>query len=83
MSPIAKQMSCAEVVALVTDYLEGRLSWGERRRFHRHLTGCDGCTAYLAQVKQVIRTLGHLPPEAIPQRALDELMAAFRDFHRG
>lgn len=82
MSPITKQMSCAEVVALVTDYLEGRLSWRERRRFQRHLSGCDGCTGYLAQMKQVIATLGHLPEEAIPQPALDELLVAFRDFHR-
>jgi anti-sigma factor RsiW len=82
MSPIVKAISCAEVVALVTDYLEDRLSWRERLRFRRHLGDCEGCTAYLAQMKQVIDTLGHLPQEAIPQRALDELIVAFRDFHR-
>jgi hypothetical protein len=82
MSPIVKEMSCAEVVALVTDYLEGRLSWRERLRFGRHLAGCDGCSGYLAQMKQVIETLGHLPQEAIPPQALDELTLAFRDFHR-
>jgi anti-sigma factor (TIGR02949 family) len=82
MSPIAKQMSCAEVVALVTDYLEGELSWRERRRFRRHLEGCDGCTTYLAQMERVIETLGHLPQGAIPPPALDRLIVAFRDFHR-
>jgi anti-sigma factor RsiW len=82
MSPIVKEMSCAEVVALVTDYLEGRLSWRERLRVRTHLAGCDGCSGYLAQMKQTIATLGRLPQEEIPQPVLDELMVAFRDFHR-
>jgi anti-sigma factor RsiW len=82
MSPIVKQMTCAEVVALVTDYLEGELAWRERRSFRRHLEGCDGCTTYLAQMETVVETLGHLPRGAIPPVALDRLMVAFRDFHR-
>ena len=77
-----EQMTCAELVMLVTDYLEGALSWRERRRFRRHLKACPPCTGYLAQIKQVIDTIGELPEEKIPQPALDELMVAFRDFHR-
>jgi anti-sigma factor RsiW len=75
-------MTCADLVMLVTDYLEGNLSWSERRRFKRHLKACPPCAGYLAQMKQVIETMGGLPEEKIPQPAMDELMTAFRDFHR-
>ena len=30
-------IACQEMVELVTDYLEGGLSWRERRRFERHI----------------------------------------------
>jgi anti-sigma factor RsiW len=78
----AEQMSCAELVALVTDYLEGSLSWRERRRFRKHLKACPPCGHYLAQMKQVIESIGELSEDAIAPAAMDELMTAFRDFHR-
>ena len=31
MSLLAEQLTCAEVVTLVTDYLDGALTWRERR----------------------------------------------------
>ena len=37
-------LTCAQVVELVTDYLEGGLSEADRARFEAHLSGCDGCT---------------------------------------
>ena len=33
-------MSCREFVELVTEYLEGTLSWRQRRRFEKHLAAC-------------------------------------------
>src|SRR5947209_5607491 len=47
-----RELACAEVVEVITDYLEGRLSARDRRRFEAHLTGCDGCDAYLEQMRQ-------------------------------
>jgi anti-sigma factor RsiW len=78
----AEQMSCAELVALVTDYLEGSLSWRERRRFRRHLKACEPCRGYLAQMKQVIESMGELSEDSLPPAAMDELMTAFRDYNR-
>ena len=48
------------MVELVTDYLEGRLSRSERRRFEQHLSACDGCTAYVEQMRLTLRALGKL-----------------------
>jgi len=71
---------CREMVELVTDYLEGALSWRERRRFERHIAGCDGCRAYLEQMRQTLRVLGRLDAETISPEARDALLHAFRDW---
>jgi anti-sigma factor RsiW len=72
------QMTCREVVELVTDYLEGRLHEPERGLFEAHLSECSHCDEYLAQMRRTIELLGELPVESIdPAREL-ELLAAFR-----
>ena len=73
-------MSCKELVELVTDYLEGSLSWRQRRRFEKHIALCHGCTAYVEQFRVTLRTLGRLRVEDVSPAARDELLAAFRDW---
>jgi predicted anti-sigma-YlaC factor YlaD len=77
-TPDVQQLTCKELVELVTDYLEGALSLSDRRRFDEHLTTCPYCQIYLDQMRQTIRTLGHLPEEAVPPEALEALLARFR-----
>jgi anti-sigma factor RsiW len=72
------EMVCKELVELITDYLEGALPAEDRARFERHLAGCDGCTAYLHQMRETIRALGHLPPESISPDAERKFLEAFR-----
>jgi anti-sigma factor RsiW len=73
-----EQLSCRELVELVTDYLEGALSAEERARFDVHIGICDGCQVYLEQMRQTIEQLGHLPEEALPADAERKLLEAFR-----
>ena len=54
-------MNCRQVVALVTEYLEGALSPEDRRRFEAHIEGCPHCTEYLAEMRTSLRLLGSLP----------------------
>lgn len=75
-------MTCREVVELMSAYLEGTLSAGDKARFEDHLTGCDGCTAYLAQLRTTLRVLGTLPDEPMPEPLKAELLRAFRDWRR-
>jgi anti-sigma factor RsiW len=72
------ELTCRELVRLVTDYLEGALSETDVGRFDAHLAKCDGCTTYLAQVRETIRITGTLTEESLAQEARDELLAAFR-----
>jgi anti-sigma factor RsiW len=76
----APQMSCRELVTLVTEYLEGTLGARDRRRFEDHIRGCDGCTTYLEQMRETIRLAGTLSERDISPPAREELLAAFRDW---
>jgi len=74
-----RALSCRELVELVTDYLEGALP-RDRKRFDAHIAGCDGCRAYLAQMRATIRATGRLTQEQIPTAARDKLLEVFRDW---
>jgi anti-sigma factor RsiW len=75
-------MSCRELVELITEYLENRLSLVDRARFEAHLADCELCRLYLEQFRQTIRTLGRLPEESLPLAAREALLAAFRGWSR-
>lgn len=69
---------CCELVELVTDYLEGALSPRQHARFEHHIAGCDGCTAYLEQMREAIRLTGTLREQQISPDARAALLHAFR-----
>ncbi len=77
-----RDMTCQELVELVTEYLEGTLPAGDRARFERHLGTCPYCNTYLDQMRITIRTLGRLPEETVSPAARDALLDAFRDWKR-
>ncbi len=76
------ELSCQELVELVTEYLEGKMPPAEGARFEEHLSICEGCQAYLEQMRQTIRTLGRLTEETISQEARKQLLAALREWRR-
>jgi anti-sigma factor RsiW len=81
MSPLlASELSCHELVELVTDYFEGALERRARARFKAHIRTCPHCTVYLAQMRTTIRLTGRLREEDIEPAARDALLAAFRDW---
>jgi anti-sigma factor RsiW len=75
-------LSCRELVELVTAYLEGALAPEDAARFEQHISGCDGCSAYLEQMRATIRLAGRLTPEAVPPEAERALLSAFRSWTR-
>jgi anti-sigma factor RsiW len=83
MSLFTKEMPCQELVELVTAYFDGSLSRRDRRRFRAHISGCDGCTAYVEQMRLVIEATGRLTERDIDPEAREELLAAFRGWKEG
>lgn len=76
-------MKCRDVVELMTDYLEGALSAQDRARFEDHIAGCDGCRAYLEQMRETRKVAGRLASEPVPDALRAELLNAFRDWRSG
>jgi anti-sigma factor RsiW len=81
--PDPDDLTCRELVELVTDYLEGALSGRDRARFEAHLLDCDGCPLYLEQMRLTIRAVGALTEHGMPQAAKDDLLRRFGDWKRG
>jgi anti-sigma factor RsiW len=73
-------LTCRQLVELVTDYLDGALSEGDRVRFEAHIAGCGHCGAYLHQIRETIRLTGHLKLETLDPEVERDLLAAFRDW---
>jgi anti-sigma factor RsiW len=71
-------LSCQELVELVTDYLDGNLSRRDRRRFESHIRGCENCSTYVEQIRTTIELAGRITAESIDPRARDALLDAFR-----
>jgi anti-sigma factor RsiW len=81
MSLLTRDMACQELVELVTAYFDGSLSRSDRRRFRAHIRGCEHCTAYVEQMRQVIETSGRLTENDLDPQARDELLEAFRGWN--
>ena len=82
MALLGKDLVCRQAVELVTAYLEGDLSWRQRRRFEAHLRACPNCSAYLEQMRATIASAGRIDPETLDPEVRDELVELFRRQHR-
>jgi hypothetical protein len=63
MKPPA-EMTCLQLVEMVTTYLEGALPSQERDRFEAHRQACTACQAHVSQMRFTVSTLGRLQPSA-------------------
>lgn len=77
----ATDLTCRELVELVTEYLEGALPPRERLDFERHLVWCSWCRDYLDQVRTTIELTGKVEDEP-PSPLREQLLDAFRDWKR-
>jgi anti-sigma factor RsiW len=81
-TPEHTDLTCRELVDLVTDYLEDALPGDDRLDFERHLVWCSWCRDYLAHMRTTIELTG-APDEAEPPSPMKEqLLDAFRDWKR-
>jgi hypothetical protein len=76
------ELTCQELVEVVTDYLEGRMPAERRLLFEEHLAFCEGCQTYLEQMQGTIRLTGTLMEDDLEPEARDALLGVFRDWKR-
>jgi anti-sigma factor RsiW len=75
-----EQLSCQELVELVTSYFEGALSADERAGFEHHIEGCTGCHEYVRQMRTTIELTGRLTTADVSPDAEAKLLAVFRNW---
>jgi predicted anti-sigma-YlaC factor YlaD len=70
------ELSCKAFVEVVTAYLDAALDPVLERRVVEHLRDCEGCEAYLEQIRHTIgllRTLADSPAMPVNKQELLEL----------
>ncbi len=75
-------LTCRDITRLVTDYVEGRLSLGDRVLFQMHLGLCRDCRTYVQQVRLTVGALGQLEAPAPSPEVEAELLERFRGWAR-
>jgi anti-sigma factor RsiW len=75
-----RELTCKELVEVITDYLEDRLPADRRLSFEEHVAFCSWCQTYLDQIRETIRVTGTLREEDLSPRTRDTLLDVFRDW---
>ena len=75
---VGSEMTCRQLVELVTEDSEGALSPPDRARFRAHLETCPHCLTYVEQMRQTAKALRSLQGGALPESMTDDLLRLFR-----
>jgi predicted anti-sigma-YlaC factor YlaD len=76
-----EEITCKELVEVVTDYLEGRMPSERRLLFEEHIAFCSWCQTYLDQMRETIRLTGMLTEDDLSPETRDTLLEAFRNWN--
>jgi anti-sigma factor RsiW len=80
---MASELTCRELVELVTEYVEGTLPGDELERFEQHLVYCGPCAAHVEQMRETIRVTGSLREADLDGAVADDLLEGFRGWREG
>ncbi len=75
-------LTCREVAARATDYMEGPLPLRQRLQIAMHLLICAFCRRYVRQLALTQDTLRRLPPPLPSDEDLDRLLHLFQSPRR-
>ena len=76
-----EEITCQELVEVITDYLEGRMPPNRRPLFEEHVAFCSWCETYLHQMRETIRVTGALREEDLSPETRDRFLAVFRNWN--
>jgi predicted anti-sigma-YlaC factor YlaD len=76
-----QELTCNELVEVITDYLEGRMPANRRLLFEEHVAFCAWCQTYFDQMRETVRVTGTLRQEDLSPETRDALLDVFRDWN--
>ena len=71
-------ITCRQVVALVTAYLDGALTRDEHELFEAHLADCDGCSEHVQQIRATVALTGQIRDDDLAPQAREDLTNLYR-----
>ncbi|PTQ73626.1 anti-sigma factor [Pseudomonas sp. GV071] len=74
-------LSCKELVASSSDFLDGQLRLRQRIAVRLHLASCSNCRRFIRQMRVTQAVLRKLPDEPIPE--LDSLAKRLAEIQQG
>jgi anti-sigma factor RsiW len=77
------ELTCKEIVELVTDYLDGSMAPAQHALFEQHILTCPPCATYLEQMRTMVGLAATLdaPLETVPEPP-EVVLEAFRRWKR-
>lgn len=78
MSEPSEDLTCRQLVEVITDYLDGSMTDDDRERFERHVSGCSGCASVLAQFRATIEATGRLADAEVDDEQREAMRGVFR-----
>ena len=70
---------CPRVVALLSDYIDGRLPADVHQELEQHLGGCSECTAFVGTFRSTVALLQSLSEDELPEELRVRLKAFLDD----
>jgi anti-sigma factor RsiW len=78
MNTHVDDVTCRQLVEVLTDYLEGVLDPQQRADIERHIVICSGCATYVEQMRTTIDLLGRVAEESPADGRAEALLGIFR-----
>jgi anti-sigma factor RsiW len=77
---LPQELTCAQMVELVTEYLDGALPLEDRTRFEQHLVFCRACARYLRQLRETAHLARRVAADDLPDDVCAGLLHLFREW---
>jgi hypothetical protein len=74
----ANLMTCQDIVALTTEYLEGALTSKKQKEFAEHVSTCSSCQTHLEHMRLTVTAVGKLREDRAEPEVSKELLDHFR-----
>ena len=84
VTPLAPSVmpECSHLVALLAEYIDGRLPEDQRAELERHLGACPECVAFVRTFRSTVSLLQSLSEQDLPAALRVRLRAFLEEQHR-
>jgi anti-sigma factor RsiW len=76
---MSRDPSCPRIVALLSDYIDGRLPADVRQDLETHLGGCGECARFVESFRSTVSLLHSLSDADLPEELRTRLKAFLDD----